>query len=251
MSPYIRTVRTASGATAVQVVYAEKRGSKKMEHIGSAYSQEDLAALKLRAQQLLDGNQGVLDLGIDTTPAGTGSESSPVPITSERAGHLIDAIHGAYAELGFDQATDNDRIFKDLVTARIVHPGSKLESIETLAEIGLASASHRTMQRHLPDYATTGFRDELTRACARHAGIGPGVLVLYDVTTLYLETDEGDDFRKPGFPRNAAWNLKTHRRTAVRRVRDSHCRSAPAGQHGRNRHDVADDQAVSGSPRPR
>ncbi|GGO22502.1 hypothetical protein GCM10010980_24660 [Corynebacterium marinum] len=28
MSPYIRTVRTTSGATAVQVVYSEKRGSK-------------------------------------------------------------------------------------------------------------------------------------------------------------------------------------------------------------------------------
>lgn len=107
---------------------------------------------------MLDGDQGALDLGIDTTPAGTGSESSPVTITRERAGHLIDAIHGAFAELGFDQATDNDQVFKDLVTARIVYPGSKLESIETLAEVGLASASYRTIQRRLPDYATTGFR---------------------------------------------------------------------------------------------
>lgn len=196
MGPYIRT---ASGATAVQVVYSNKRGAKSMDHLGSAHTPEDLAALKAQAQQLLDGDQQTLDLGIDTTPAGTGAKSAPAPITSERAGHLIDAIHRAYAELGFDRATDHDQVFKDLVTARIVQPGSKLDSIETLAEIGLASASYPTIKRRLPTYATTGFRDELTKACAVHAGIGSGVLILYDVTTLYFETDEADEFRKPGF----------------------------------------------------
>jgi transposase len=30
-------------------------------------------------------------------------------------------------------------------------------------------------------------------------GLGPATLVLYDVTTLYFETDEGDGFREPGF----------------------------------------------------
>ncbi|MHA6749161.1 IS1634 family transposase, partial [Actinotignum timonense] len=30
-------------------------------------------------------------------------------------------------------------------------------------------------------------------------GIGPGVLVLYDVTTLYFETDKEDELRKPGY----------------------------------------------------
>ena len=31
------------------------------------------------------------------------------------------------------------------------------------------------------------------------SGWGPATLVLYDVTTLYFETDEGDGFREPGF----------------------------------------------------
>ncbi|ERS57894.1 hypothetical protein HMPREF1257_00228 [Corynebacterium sp. KPL1814] len=81
--------------------------------------------------------------------------------------------------------------------------GSKVDSIETLAELGVAFASYRTIQRHLPAYATDDFRDRLTQACANHAGIAPGVLVLYDVTTVYFETDEGDRFRKPGFSKNA------------------------------------------------
>ena len=35
--PYVRTVKTASGATAVQIVYSSRRGSRKIEHLGSAY----------------------------------------------------------------------------------------------------------------------------------------------------------------------------------------------------------------------
>ena len=39
----------------------------------------------------------------------------------------------------------------------------------------------------------------LAAACAAHVGLGPATLVLYDVTTLYFETDNGDGFREPGF----------------------------------------------------
>lgn len=34
---------------------------------------------------------------------------------------------------------------------------------------------------------------------AHHASIGPGTFLLYDVTTLYFETDTPDELRKPGF----------------------------------------------------
>lgn len=199
MSPYIRTVTTASGATAVQIVHSEKRGSKNLTHIGSAHTPEDLALLRAKAQRLVDGDQMSLDLGVDTTPAGTGTQQAPVPVTSEKAGHLIDTIQHAYRKLSFDEATDGDEVFRNLVIARLVQPGSKLDSVETLAEIGLRSASYPTINRRLPVFATTDFRDRLTHACATHAGIGPGVLVLYDVTTLYFETGEADEFRKPGF----------------------------------------------------
>ena len=39
----------------------------------------------------------------------------------------------------------------------------------------------------------------MSAACAAHAGLGPASLVLYDVSTLYFETDAGDGFREPGF----------------------------------------------------
>ena len=45
----------------------------------------------------------------------------------------------------------------------------------------------------------TGVARALASVCAAHVGFGPATLVLYDVTTLYFETDEGDGFREPGF----------------------------------------------------
>ena len=153
--------------------------------------------LRAQAQQLIDQHQPVLPF--DGHRAGTGSAQSPLPVVGERAGYLIDAFEAIYQALGFDTVTGGDEVFKHLVLARIVKPGSNLDSIETLAEVGVGSASYATIKRRLPRYAQDSFQDELTRACATHAGIGPGVLILFDVTTLYLETDEGDGFREPGF----------------------------------------------------
>ena len=86
-----------------------------------------------------------------------------------------------------------------LTLARVIEPTSKLDSIRVLTEVGIAAPSYPTIKRRLPLYATPGWRDALASVCAAHVGLGPATLVLYDVTTLYFETDEGDGFREPGF----------------------------------------------------
>jgi transposase len=47
-------------------------------------------------------------------------------------------------------------------------------------------------------YAKDAWRERLSVAYARHAGLGPASLVLYDVSTPYFETGQGDGFREPG-----------------------------------------------------
>jgi hypothetical protein len=53
--PYVRTVRTASGATAVQIVYSSHRRSRDIEHIGSANDEAELELLKAAARQRVVG----------------------------------------------------------------------------------------------------------------------------------------------------------------------------------------------------
>ena len=192
---YVRTVKTSSGATAVQIVWSSRRGSRSIEHLGSARDEAALAALKAAAVQRLAAGQAELDLGVAVR-----SGSEPLPITSSRATHLWEALCRAYEVLGFDKATGGDEVFCRLVCARIIEPTSKADSLRVLAETGVAAASYPTLNRRLPVFAKPTFRQALS-ACMRSARRGwvRPRLVLYDVTTLYFETDAGDGFREPGF----------------------------------------------------
>ena len=192
---YVRTVKTASGAIAVQIVYSSRRGSRSIEHLGSAHDDGELEALKAAARQRLAAGQGELDLGL---PAGA---SGPLEIASSRMGYLWDALCRAYDVLGFAQATGGDEVFRQLVLARIIEPTSKQDSLRVLEEAGVDAASYPTLNRRLPAYAQDSWRRGLAAACAAHAALGPASLVLYDVSTLYFGTDTGDGFREPGFSR--------------------------------------------------
>jgi hypothetical protein len=90
-------------------------------------------------------------------------------------------------------------VFRHLVLARILEPTSKLDSLRVLSEVGIEPASYATLKRRLPVYAQDTWRQRLAAACAKHAALGPASLVLFDVSTLYFETDTGDGFREPGF----------------------------------------------------
>lgn len=61
---HVRTMKTASGATAVQIVWSWRRGSRSIEHIGSAHDETALAALKTAAAARLTAGQTELDLGL-------------------------------------------------------------------------------------------------------------------------------------------------------------------------------------------
>ena len=205
---YVRTVRTASGAQAVQIVHGSRRGARTIEHVGSAHDEAELEALKAAARQRLAAGQGELDLGLGAsvdTAAGAPAGPSPTPtgrpleIASSRMGPLWDGLSSAYDTLGFAQAAGRDEVFRHLVLARIIEPTSKLDSLRVLTEVGVDTVSYPTLNRRLRDYADAGLRRKLATACAAHARLGPASLVLYDVSTLYFETDTGDGFREPGF----------------------------------------------------
>ncbi|WUI10388.1 IS1634 family transposase [Micromonospora sp. NBC_00421] len=208
----------------MQIVHSQRRGSRDIEHIGSAHTDADLELLKAVAQQRMAAGQGELDLRLPDSPANGGA---PLPITSSRMGHLLDALCRGFEVLGFGAATGRDEVFAALVVARIIEPTSKLDSLRVLSEAGMDPPSYRTVKRRLrvyagadqnPDAAASDgsgdsglgrqggvdpaggqWRARLARACAEHVCLGPSTLLLYDVTTLYFEADEGDGFREPGF----------------------------------------------------
>jgi hypothetical protein len=89
---YVRTVRTASGAIAVQIVRSSRRGSRSIEHVGSGPDEAEGEALTAAARQRMAAGQGELDLGL----AAAVRSGGPLEITSSRMGQLGDALCRAY-----------------------------------------------------------------------------------------------------------------------------------------------------------
>jgi hypothetical protein len=189
---FVRKVRTASGATAVQI--AERQGGRDrvLEHLGSAHTEAELAALVAAARRKVYPGQGELDLSAGAVQAGH------AVITSKSSAVLWRVLSGAYTRLGFDAVGDES--FQQLVLARIVEPTSKADSLRVLDEIGIAHASLRTMFRSLARAQERGYRDQIATACFAHAAASGDVsLCLYDVTTLYFEAENEDELRKVGY----------------------------------------------------
>ena len=74
------------------------------------------------------------------------------------------------------------------------------------------------MKRRLAVYAEPAWRQQIASACAAHVGLGPATLVLYDVSTLYFETDVGDGFREPGYSKQRRLEPQIHHWVVDRRA---------------------------------
>ena len=213
---WIRRVRTASGATAVQIAESVDGRRRIVRHVGSARDDAELGLLMEEARRLLaDDSQGELDLGI--TPKSVRAHMVPPPdqalftnepmprqlvvrpqVLKSSSGLLYEALAGVYASLGFDAV--GDEVFRDLVIARVVEPTSLLDVDRVLAELGRTSASLSTRKRTLRRARAGGYRDQIAAACFAHARTAGDVsLVLYDVTTLYFEADKEDELRRVGY----------------------------------------------------
>ncbi len=103
----MRRVRTASGATAVQIAEFVRGQQRIVEHVGSAHTQAELGVLLERARLLLaDPAQGVLDLGVEPIPPAVGLVPRPVipacsippprrPLPSAARGGFSARTHGS------------------------------------------------------------------------------------------------------------------------------------------------------------
>ena len=183
---FIRRVRTASGATAVQIAEYARGRQRIVKHVGSAHTEAELGVLLERARELLeDPSQGVFELGVEPSPRVVGLLPPPsepglfppatagMPAPGDRDGVgrvvgtdsrvLFDALAGVYTSLGFDAL--GDEVFRDLVIARVVEPTSLLDSGRVLTDLGRVPASYATMKRTLGRAGAGKYRDQVAGGC--------------------------------------------------------------------------------------
>ncbi|GAA3680391.1 IS1634 family transposase [Yimella lutea] len=194
---FLRKVRTASGATAVQIAVRRDRRDVVIEHLGSAHTEAELAALMEAGRAKIHAGQGELDLGFGSKH-GAGRDPRQAVVTAKTSRLLLQVLRDAWETLGFNAI--GDEAFFQLVAARLIEPTSMTDSARVLGEVGLAPVHRSSMKRALTRCVGRGYRDVVAAKCFAHAATaGDVTLCLYDVTTLYFEAEKEDDLRKVGY----------------------------------------------------
>ena len=201
VSPFVRKVRTASGATAVQIVSKSGGVRRIVEHLGSAHGETELEVLLEAGRQKIAAwqGQGLLDLE-SLKPAPGHANLARTTVESKHSRLLWEVLHGAYRRLGLGEAVGGDRAFEQMVLARLIEPTSKAQVPRVLGDLGLESVSVRTLFRSLARAQERGYRESISGALFEHVTNTSGLaLCLYDVTTLYFEAEREDDLRRVGY----------------------------------------------------
>ncbi len=196
----IRTVRTASGATAVQVVRNEGKKRIIVKHIGSSHSKNECQRLVAEAEIYAEAHC--------RQPSLFAIEVAPSPRLDLAHTRLVGVTH-LFARNALLACARQCRLgalpelYLDLALMRIIEPSSKLHTLELLKCYFNVRYAERTVYRLLPKLldhqeqietaAIQTARDDLNESFS---------LVLYDVTTLYFESFKEYDFQHPGFSKD-------------------------------------------------
>lgn len=193
----IRKVKTKSGSTAIQVVRYVGHRSVICKHIGSAKDDDEILALRQIAMNWINENNPQLSLF---------PEQKQKVLIIDR-GECIGVTHhfafqffsSCFEECGLSHFP---RLLLDLSIMRFIEPTSKLRSIELLQFYFGISYSQR-IYRNLPKLIS--YQTDIEK-CAYNVAVQKFneqfYFVLYDVTTLYFESFNADEFKIQGFSKD-------------------------------------------------
>lgn len=199
---HVRTTKTASRATAVQVVRYINRKTIVCSHIGSTHDPKEINVLKQLALQWIERNTHQTSLFNSRE-----KENTSVLVLKKsqylgvRYSFIYDVLSTMLRLFNFHQLSN--QLLLDLVIMRIIQPLSKLESLEYLSEMFGIIYKQGSLYQALtsfPKLKTTV--EKKTVAFAKKHFAFDFSIVFYDVTTLYFESFKEDGFKRLGFSKD-------------------------------------------------
>jgi len=201
----VRTTKTASKNTAVQIVHRGSHKIKVVKHIGTARNDAELKRLVEKAQRYIAQTSQTNSLFPEMLYEKRANAISvdDLAFTNTYHSFAYEFLSYFYERCGFE-ALDND-LLKDLAIMRIIEPCSKLHAVSLLKEYFGKHYGKTFMYEKLPKMKSLKADiEKYAVAYAKAHLFFDFRLVFYDVTTLYFETFKEDDegFRKPGFSKD-------------------------------------------------
>lgn len=200
---HIRTTKTSSRATAVQVVKYEDRKMIVVTHIGSAHNLEELVAIKKTAALWIEKELKQCSLFPPSNSLGAHFiQLDKCRYLGVRYGFIYEVLMQVIKHFSFCSLTDK-KMLVDLIIVRVIEPASKLHSLELLDEFFNIKYLRKDFYRYLTEFVLLKNKTESKiLALAKNEFNFDFSLVFYDVTTLYFETFQPDGLRKPGFSKD-------------------------------------------------
>lgn len=198
---YTRTIKTSSGANAVQVVRYEDRKRIVVVHIGSAHTAAELVLLKQSAAAWIARTTKQQHLLLDNQPPANLIPIDKCRFLGVRYSFLYETLNKLFSDFHYQRLLSP--LLLDLVLIRMVEPASILHSLELLEEYFGIQHGRRELYRQFPKILELKdqVEAETIRVAKKHFSFDFTV-VFYDVTTLYFESFDPDELRKPGFSKD-------------------------------------------------
>jgi transposase len=198
---HIRTVKTASKANAVQIIKYENRKRVIVKHIGSAHDKEKLKKLKETAASWIEQSSKQQTL----FPKERISIAEQYQYVGFRYAFVYESLYKLCKHFKFHLL--KNQLLVDLVIARIIEPGSKLQSIEFLKEFVGIEHRREYFYRQIPEFQNLKrvIESKILKIAVKEFNFDFS-LVFYDVTTLYFESSESDELRQCGFSKDNKFN---------------------------------------------
>ena len=204
---FVKKKSNRSGTTSV--VVAEKINKRYREHITIGISSDESVIKQFveKGKVWISNYQRKFSPELDLF----GSEKEAQTNEKEHVLQLLNHIENillngtelildrVFNKIGFNQI--EDEIFRKLVQSRLSYPGSKSATVEYLKNHFDEDFNLTKIYRYLDKLNHTQ-RDKIQDISVIHTQQllgGQIVVMFYDVTTLYFETDKEDDLRKTGF----------------------------------------------------
>ena len=197
---FIRKKKNNSGSSSIQIISKIGKKNKLLKTVGCAKTRREEELLMLLAKSEMVRIQGSYSLFVEHDDLVV--ENFVNSIANDHLQIIgTELILGKiYRKIGFPEDGCPD-YFKSLVLCRIVYPGSKLKTVEYFKQHLNLDVSVYTVYRYL-DELNTNLKPAIEQITFEHTKKilkGKIGVVFYDMTTLYFEASEPDDYRIPGF----------------------------------------------------
>jgi len=202
LSMFIRKKKNSTGTTSVHIIEKIHGKQRLVKSLGYGRSELEISNLEILAHQEISRILKQDELSLFEQQDQSHIKSIKESITHIRIVGTELVLDKIFDQIGFNLIKEG--LFRDLVIARVVYPGSKLKTIEYLSRHFQRKYSISSVYRYL-DTINDSYKDILQDISYKHTlKLFGGIIsvVFYDVTTLYFEVSQEDELRKIGYSKD-------------------------------------------------